>query len=141
LWIEVLIVRLLASGTFGCQLFYEKQNLWIFDPDDGRLRQSVFHTSAALILIEIQKVGLQLSLQSGSKEEKGQPPGKLKESVAKSRAGVPSKTEKEKEKKSVVEKENTKSQKKKGLSLVKGDDQKPVDSGKAEVRVLRNCLP
>jgi hypothetical protein len=41
----------------------------------------------------------------------------------------------------VVEKENPKFQKKKGLSLVKGDDQKPVDSGKAEVRVLRNCLP
>ncbi|KAH9536520.1 hypothetical protein CY35_16G004000 [Sphagnum magellanicum] len=75
-----------------------------------------------------------LSLQSGSKEETGQPPGKVKESVAKSRAGVPSKTEKEKEKKSVVEKENPKFQKKKGLSLVKGDDQKPVDSGKAEVK-------
>lgn len=48
----MLIVRPLASGSFGCQLFYEKQNLWIFDPDGGRLRQSAFHTSAALILID-----------------------------------------------------------------------------------------
>jgi hypothetical protein len=79
-----------------------------------------------------------LSQQTGSKGEKVQPHGKARENAAKPEKnilGTPSKTDKKKQKKSLVEKEK-KREKSKGLSLEKVDVQKPASSGKVEVRGL-----
>jgi hypothetical protein len=83
---------------------------------------------------------LQLSQTTGSKGEKVQPQGKARENTAKPEKnilGTPSKSDKKKQKKSLVEKEK-KHEKSKGLSLEKVDVQKPASSGKVEVRGLRD---
>ncbi len=69
-----------------------------------------------------------------------QPQGKARENAAKLEKnilGTPSKTDKKKQKKSLVEKEK-KREKSKGLSLEKVDVQKPASSGKVEVSGLQD---